>query len=155
MNIRRRFLSSAALRVFAASIATLLIASDLMAQAVTCSERAPSGVIGIAALECVGQSCRVSDRDARGGYYHTFSVEPRIGALDNRIVSAKELRIGDVIVAVDGFPITTRKAGYALASLVVGRTTHLRLRRDGKDVSVDIVPVLGCNLPNLSVTMKE
>jgi C-terminal processing protease CtpA/Prc len=133
----------------------LLLASSgaLSAQtSVACPERAPSGAIGIGRLDCVGESCQVNTRDKRGQHFHSFSVEPVIGALNAD--AAKEIRVGDVIIAIDDLPITTRKAGYALANLEVGRSTALRIRRDGRELMINVVPRLGCNMPMIWVRSR-
>lgn len=133
----------------------LLVSStgSLSAQtSVACAERAPSGAIGITRLNCVGESCKVNTRDQRGRHYHSFSVEPVIGALNAD--AAKEIRVGDVIIAIDDLPITTRRAGYAFANLEVGRSTALRIRRDGRELVINVVPRLGCNMPVISVRSR-
>jgi hypothetical protein len=110
-----------------------------------------SGTIGITRLECVGRSCSVSVSDRQGGWAHDFAVEPRLGALDESLAPARQLRVGDIVLAIDGVPITTREGGRRLANLAVGETVRLRIRREGQEVELPLVPVLGCNTPGLSV----
>lgn len=109
------------------------------------------GTIGIERFECVGRSCSVSEKDERGGYAHDFSVEPRVGALNATVQPARLLRVGDVILAIDEIPITTREGGRRLANVSVGDTVRLRIRREGQEVEVALVPALGCNTPSLTV----
>ena len=117
-----------------------------------CSEnREMAGTIGIARFDCVGRSCTVSERDGRGGYAHNFAVEPSVGALNATIAPARQLRVGDVVLAIDEVPITTREGGRRLANLAVGDTVRLRVRRDGEEIELALAPVLGCNTPSLSV----
>ena len=109
-----------------------------------------SGDLGIEQLICSGSACAVSLRDD-AGYYHDFSVEPRIGRLRSGTPAAGALRAGDVIVAIDDAPITTREGGRRLANLVVGRPVTLTIRRDGQLLGVELHPVPGCNMPGLRV----
>lgn len=129
-----------------------IAAQQAQAQRAGCSEnRAMAGTIGIERLECVGRSCSVSGRDESGEYAHDFSVEPRVGALNATVQPSRLLRVGDVILAIDEIPITTREGGRRLANLSVGETVRLRIRREGEEVEVAVVPVLGCNTPSLTV----
>ena len=136
-----------------AHVALLAVAiQQAQGQSAPCPENRPmSGTIGIARLECVGRSCTVSERDARGNYSHSFAVEPRVAALDAAVQPARQLRVGDVLVAIDEVPITTREGGRRLANLSVGDTVRLRIRRENQEVELAAVPVLGCNMPALSV----
>jgi S1-C subfamily serine protease len=133
---------------------TLLAAAVQQAQGqgASCPEnRSMAGTIGIDRLECVGRSCTVSERDERGGYAHSFAVEPGVAALNAAIEPARLLRVGDVLLAIDEIPITAREGGRRLANLRVGETVRLRIRREGQEVELALVPVLGCNTPALSV----
>jgi hypothetical protein len=117
----------------------------------SCPEgREPSGDLGIERLLCSGSACAVSVRDS-AGYYHDFSVEPRIGALRSGTQGNDALRVGDVIVAIDGVPITTRDGGRRLANLVVGRQVTLTIRRERELLTVVLRPAPGCNMPGLRV----
>jgi hypothetical protein len=126
-------------------------AREASAQARCSENREMGGTLGIARFDCVGRSCTVSERDDRGGYAHSFAVEPSVGALTATVAPARELRVGDVVLAIDGAPITTREGGRRLANLAVGDTVRLRVRRDGEEMELALVPVLGCNTPSLSV----
>jgi S1-C subfamily serine protease len=128
-----------------------LAVREAHAQGVCSENRAMSGTIGITRFECVGRSCSVSGRDERGGYAHDFAVEPRVGAVDAAVAPARLLRVGDVVLAIDDVPITTREGGRRLANLGVGDTVRLRIRREGHEVELALVPVLGCNTPSLTV----
>jgi hypothetical protein len=127
----------------------------LRAQApASCPEgRELSGDLGIEQLICSGSACAVSLRDD-AGYYHDFSVEPRIGRLRSGTPPADALRDGDVIVAIDDVPITTREGGRRMANLTVGRPVTLTIRRDGQLLSVEVHPVPGCNMPGLRVRAR-
>lgn len=134
--------------VSACVIILTLAVRQAHAQAACSENREMAGTIGIGRFDCVGRSCTVSQRDERGGYAHNFSVEPSVGALNP---SARQLRVGDVVLAIDGVPITTREGGRRLANLAVGDTVRLRVRREGEEMELALVPVLGCNTPSLSV----
>jgi predicted metalloprotease with PDZ domain len=85
------------------------------------------------------------------GYTHQFSTEPRIrGLLDGSPADGK-LEDGDILIAIDGVLITTREGGRRLANLKPGMPVTLRIRRDGKEMDVTLVPRLGCNMPSLAV----
>jgi S1-C subfamily serine protease len=142
-------------RIFLRRIACVALVATAVQEAqaqASCSEnREMSGTIGIDRFECVGRSCTVSARVERGRYAHSFSVEPRVGALNATVQPARQLRVGDVILAIDDVPITTQEAGRRLANLSVGVTVRLRIRREGEEMELALRPVLGCNTPSLSV----
>jgi len=79
-------------------------------------------------------------------------VEPRIAVIDAKGPSANLLKENDMLVAVDGSLITTLEAGSKLANSKVGRPVRLRIRREGKELEVQVVPGKGCNMPGLTVT---
>ena len=137
--------------VSACVIILTLAVREVHAQAGCSENREMAGTIGIGRFDCVGRSCSVSERDERGGYAHNFSVEPSVGALNATVAPARQLRVGDVVLAIDDVPITTREGGRRLANLAVGDTVHLRVRREGEEIELTLVPVLGCNTPSLSV----
>jgi hypothetical protein len=138
-------------RAVLACVLVALTARDAYAQGKCPENREMAGTIGIARFECVGRSCSVSERDARGGYAHNFAVEPSVGSLTAAVSPARELRVGDVVLAIDGVPITTREGGRRIANLAVGDTVLVRIRREGEEMELALVPVLGCNTPSLSV----
>ncbi|HJU66732.1 MAG TPA: PDZ domain-containing protein [Gemmatimonadaceae bacterium] len=145
-------MNRASLRGIACLVVLTTAARYAHGQSAACPEnRERAGTIGITRLECVGRSCNVSTRDERGGYAHSFAVEPRVGALDATVAPSRTLRVGDVVLAIDDVPITTREGGRRLANLAVGDTVRLRIRRDGEERELAVVPVLGCNTPGLSV----
>lgn len=116
-----------------------------------CPEGHPkTGDIGISHLLCVPGSCSVNLRTDRG-YTHKFSTEPKIKGLEKGGPSWGRLQNGDVLVAIDGVPITSREGGRRLANLVPGRPVELRVRRGGREMDVTVVPRVGCNMPMLAV----
>jgi S1-C subfamily serine protease len=134
------------------AVALTVAVQQLYAQGGPCPENRPrAGTIGIERFECVGRSCNVGTRADDGSYFHSFSVEPRVGAVNKALEPARLLQVGDVILAIDGVPITTSEGGRRIANLEVGETVSLLLRRDGDETEVKLVPVLGCNTPGLRV----
>lgn len=105
--------------------------------------------IGVGRLLCVGGECEINLVEPDGRRAHRFTTEPRVEELSEP--AASELREGDVIVAVDGAPITTLEGGRRLARAEVGAPIELTIRRDGALRTVRLVPVPGCPIGALSV----
>lgn len=119
-----------------------------------CPEGHPeTGDIGIEYLLCVGGSCAVNLRSERG-YVHDFSTEPLIREIRPGSPAAGKLHSGDILIAIDGVLITTREGGRRLASLQPGVAVTLRIRRDGREMNIAVVPEVGCNMPRLAVLAK-
>jgi hypothetical protein len=53
---------------------------------------------------------------------------------------AAGVQIGDIILTVDGMPITSREAGQFLGEVEAGSAVTLELRRGNQIVSIDVVP---------------
>jgi len=128
-----------------AVVATLLGSATVLAQQpVRCGVgQVAVHSLGISGLEC--SNCTLYGADEAAGITRwEFRSEPTVlnvrpgGPADNR------LRAGDVIVAIDGNLITTREGGRRLVQPVSGRATELRIRRDGREMDVSIVPGLEC-----------
>jgi membrane-associated protease RseP (regulator of RpoE activity) len=116
-----------------------------------CPEGHPrTGDLGIRSLVCVSGSCAVNMWTGKE-YVHEFSTEPRIRGLSPRGPSAGKLEDGDIIIAIDDVLITTREGGRRLANLEPGVRVTLRIRRDGEEMDVELVPREGCNMPMLAV----
>jgi S1-C subfamily serine protease len=150
--IRRR------IALFFASIFVIISACAFVASAAGqsggCPEGHPeTGDLGISHLLCVGGSCSVNLRTGRG-YAHDFSTEPRIQGLDRNGPAWGRLQDGDILVAIDNILITTLEGGRRLANLTPGRPVELRIRREGREMEVTVVPRLGCNMPMLAVRKR-
>ena len=113
--------------------------------------REGTGDLGIGLFICNGGDCSVSQRLSDGRIAHRFSVEPRVREIDSKGPSALKLKENDVIVAVDGSLITSFDGGYKLANASIDVPIKLRIRRDKRELEVQIVPAKGCNLPKLTV----
>jgi membrane-associated protease RseP (regulator of RpoE activity) len=107
--------------------------------------------LGIGLLQCAGGDCSVNNY-RRGEYVHDFSTEPRVWHLRPDGPAAAALREGDFILAIDGVLITTPEGGRRLANLHPGTPIQLLIRRDGRQLTVSLVPTPGCNMPKLVVT---
>ena len=119
-----------------------------------CPEGHPeTGDIGIEYLLCVGGSCSVNLRSGRG-YAHDFSTEPLIRGIRPGSPSTGKLKTGDILIAIDGVLITTREGGRRLANLRPGVAVTLRVRRDGREMDIAVVPEVGCNMPRLAVLVR-
>lgn len=113
--------------------------------------REGTGDLGIGEYICDGGACTVSEHLKDGRVVHRFSVEPRIHAVDPKGASAGKLKENDVLVAVGGYLVTTLKGGYKLANAKMGVPVMLRVRREERELEIQVVPGKGCNLPNLTV----
>jgi len=76
---------------------------------------------------------------------YRFGTEPRLGGIHGP--AAGRLREGDVLVALDGQPITTSEAGDRLASVRRGERVRVTVRRGGQLQTVDVVAAERCIRP--------
>lgn len=80
-----------------------------------------------------------------------FNSEPTIEAIRAGGPADGKLEAGDVVVAIDDRLITTREAGRRFAQATPGDPVRLTIRRDGRELTVDVIPDLDCP-PNVDVT---
>ncbi len=92
-------------------------------------------MLGITEMEC---NCTFTSGEDEQSWL--FQTEPEITELDPDGPSHDKLKKGDVIVAIDGMLITTRKAGIRFANLVAGEPVELEVRRRGRTHTVTIIP---------------
>ncbi|MGE0354549.1 MAG: PDZ domain-containing protein [Gemmatimonadales bacterium] len=90
--------------------------------------------LGITQFSC---DCSVTTGVGERGVWF-FRREPVIGGIAPDGPAAGKLQAGDVIVAIDGLLITTREAGRHLASLRPGQRVRLTVRRERREMQVDI-----------------
>ena len=95
----------------------------------------PSAMLGIDRL--TGKSSMTISKDS---VFLSFGSEPRIREVDPNGPSAGILLSGDVIVAIDGMLITTKRGGLLYANLVAGEPVELTIRRSGQLSTVTVVP---------------
>jgi hypothetical protein len=147
------------MRAFAfAALAVLLIPQGSAAEPTACPDGRGTATLGIGLFQCRGGSCSIfSDpfEEKGEGAAHFFSVEPSVWQLDPEGPAARELRDGDVIVMVDDVLVTSRAGGRRLANLEEGVPVRLRIRRDGHEEDVTLVPQRGCDMPALTVTSQS
>src|SRR4051812_5041757 len=108
--------------------------------------RRPAPQPGFGLFQCVGGAC-----DIYGGTdaapEHRFTVEPRLWWIASSGPAAGLLEEGDQLVSVEGIPITTRRAGRAVARLGEGTPITMTVRRAGTLHTVRITPRTGCQYP--------
>jgi S1-C subfamily serine protease len=137
--------------VLAATLVAALVPGGIARAQTMCPEGRPiTGDLGIERYRCIGGACEIWT-DSELGLTHVFTTEPRIDRLDPDGPSAGSLRVGDVLVAVDGSLITSAEGGRRLANLNPGVAAVLWIRRGDRDLEVRVVPVPGCNPSGLSV----
>jgi hypothetical protein len=101
----------------------------------------PVGDLGITGMQMKGSFSM--DADA-GEHWWLFQSEPRIRDIDPDGPSAGILKPGDIILAIDGLAITTRKAGQRFGDLVPGEPVELTIRRGTHTLKTEIKPVAVC-----------
>lgn len=122
---------------FAAILVLPLVAAAQMPAAASESSAGPLDLLGIARFECRCSQTRESGSDT---WLWLFMSEPTIGALDPDGPSHGKLRAGDVIVAVDGWLITTRGGGERFSQVSPGEAVEITVRRGGIELRERIVP---------------
>jgi len=103
-------------------------------------------MLGIAEMEYIG----TFTYDQNGPVW-LFNAEPEIKKIDRDGPSYSKLMNEDVIVAIDGMLITTRKAGIRFANLVAGESVELEVRRGGQKRTITVIPQA---LPELEIPIE-
>jgi len=104
--------------------------------------QAASGDLGYSGTECHG--CVISGKHERGKPDIEFDAEPIISGIRKDGPADGKLEEQDVLVAIDGQPITTRPAAIQLSWLEPDKPVRLTVRRNGVPTDVEIVPVARC-----------
>lgn len=86
------------------------------------------GSIGLTGIHCERCTFTTSDRGERASFF----TEPTVLSVRDDAPAANLLREGDVIVAIDGELITTRRGWEAFNDLPPEGVVELRVRRDGR-----------------------
>jgi hypothetical protein len=123
-----------------------LIMSVASAAAVTdeldCADGSdPIGYLGITGLECTG-SFSIGGEGKKPSY--RFRAEPVVLTIDMDGPASDILQPGDVIVAIDGMLITTRRAGNHFANPEPGEPMEFTIRRGERELDVRVVPKAIC-----------
>jgi hypothetical protein len=103
-------------------------------------EEVLTGDLGIQGLEC--GPCTMTERGDRRIW--SFDTEPRVTRVRDDGPAEGKLAAGDEIVSIDGRLITTDEGGRRWSTLKPGETVSLRVRRGGKERSVDITTAARC-----------
>jgi hypothetical protein len=82
-----------------------------------------------------------TDRDAKDW---SFTVEPTLWEIHASGPASGKVKEGDVLVAVNGVPVTTPNAAFVLGNMVAGRPVNLTLRRGDAIVPAQVFPTAGC-----------
>lgn len=104
-------------------------------------ERKRVGDLGIQGMSMKGSLTHVTKTGENEWH---FQAEPKILKVDPEGPAAGILKQGDVIVAIDGVPITTRKAGQRFGNLVPDEPVELSVRREGRVIATVITPRAVC-----------
>jgi S1-C subfamily serine protease len=97
---------------------------------------------GLSGLEC--RNCTLYDSEDPGGRRWEFRSEPTILGVRRDGPADGRLREGDIVVAVDGFLVTTREGGRRIAQPAAGRAAEFRIRREGREMDVSVTPSIEC-----------
>lgn len=127
-------------------IAMAFVAPAATAQSMECEDgQVAYPWIGAHAFHCPGGSCSF-ERIRRGEVEarFDFASEPWLRAIDEGGPAAGILHEGDVLVAVNGFLITSARGGRELAGLPVGASARLTVRRDERLIEAQVSPRLRC-----------
>lgn len=96
-----------------------------------CPEGVANGTLGISGWDCRGE-CTLTLNEKGEEQYWSFTVEPRITGITRGGPAEGILRTNDVLVAIDGFLVTTSEGGRRIASLEPDQRVTIRYRRDGR-----------------------
>ncbi len=125
-----------------------LTGNSLFAQqvaAAACSEgEIAKGSIGYSGLECNCDFTYFKEDEGEGQFRYYFRAEPVILGVKANGPAEGKLRAGDVITSIDGYLITTREGGRRFANPEVGRPVTLGVRRDGREIEVQVIPEWEC-----------
>jgi membrane-associated protease RseP (regulator of RpoE activity) len=101
------------------------------------------GDLGFTGLECTNCTMLVGSGANR---LWIFRSEPTVlGAKHRAVPETERLQAGDVITAIDDVLITTKEGGRRFANAVPGTPTKIGVRRDGREVTVTVMPRATCD----------
>ncbi len=84
---------------------------------------------------------------AQAAARYEFSAEPWLRGIDSGGPAAGVLEEGDVLVAVNGYLITSSRGGRELGTLPLDADARLTVRRNDRLVEVTLRPIRRCELP--------
>jgi hypothetical protein len=116
-----------------AFVAVVLSATAVAAQDVapSCSNAGPGARFGVTSYTCV--SCRIDQKGGKTTY--GFETEPVI----LQLAGSSSLQPGDVVVAINGKPITTEAGASQFTNPPAGNST-LKIRRGRSEFEVQVQP---------------
>jgi S1-C subfamily serine protease len=118
-----------------------LAAAPLLLAAQQCPAERREADLGFSGIDCV--QCTLHMRGKRVGWME-FGAEPAIRHIRAGGPGEGKLRDGDVVVVVNGHPITTEVGGHLFADPEIGKPLRLTIRRGGREREVEIVPIVRC-----------
>ena len=132
-----------------------LLALARPAAASDCEDGTPRvGWLGVDLAEC---NCTYSFDSENMTSSWRFGSEPRIGGIRSESPAEGKLSAGDVVAAIDGALITTAEGGRRFAGLRPGVPVTLTVRREGRELDVQITPgsiclgqILAHNAPQMT-----
>ncbi len=137
----------------AASLIRFCSAALLLAGAPAASQEECRGAswvwFGADVVHCPGGLCDYDPASDDGEARYRLSAEPWLRAIEDS--TAPGLVEGDVLVAVNGYLITTPSGGTELATLDPTTAARLTVRRDDRLVEVDVQPQRRCGEPLMLV----
>lgn len=99
--------------------------------------------LGINGIDCLACTIYPANRAFPDGRI-AFGAEPTLRAIRPGGPADGRIRDGDVLVAVDGMPITTDAGARRFWAPAIGTPLQITVRRNGQDVSVTVVPTQTC-----------
>jgi len=133
-----------------AALYLLLVVPGTMRAQESCGDRAWRS-IGVGAYHCPGGTCRfIAPRGPESAGF-AFSTEPWLRAIEPDGPAAGRIEEGDVLVAVNGFLITTGAGAAELAQLDAGREAVLTMRRGVRLHEIRLRPRSACAAPLMLV----
>ncbi len=117
--------------------------APLHAQDVAASCAADEMLVGVVYTSLHCSNCSLEIVKATRERRWSFGSEPTITGVRDEGAAGK-LRAGDVVVAIDGYLITTQEGGKRFAQVRPDEQVTLRVRRDGREREVRVVPDARC-----------
>lgn len=132
LTIRPTLLALVGLAIFLAPLAA--VAEGGSARAQPARRYSLGGAFGIEGLEL--HTLYIGEPGPDGYRPIRFGSEPTVRSIASGGPADGLLRAGDVIVAVDGYLITTREGGRRFAYPTPGEAVKFTIRRDGREIEV-------------------
>lgn len=107
----------------------------------TCPAGREEADLGFSGIDCV--QCTLHEREG-SPHWIDFGAEPTLRQIRAGGPADGKLQDGDVLVAVDGYPITTAAGGHRFSQPEIGKPVRLTVRRGVREVTVDIVAMARC-----------